>query len=176
MLNRKKGSVLLFVMGKKKIDKLFKKACDHWDAGNLKEAFELFKEGALLGDAGCQLDLGWFYDYGLYVEQDKDTAFRWYHKAYKGNEIAGALNIGILCKERHEWKKTFWWFYRAVKMGDTETYYEIAKLYQAGHGVKKNIKKAITLYKKAYDSDYIAEHTEEQIEKILKKLNAWDYQ
>lgn len=53
----------------------FMKASAAWEQGDLKAAFNEFHLGAKEGDTSCQLNLGIFYDDGLYVEHDKKKPF-----------------------------------------------------------------------------------------------------
>jgi hypothetical protein len=46
---------------------LFEQANEAWDKGDLKVALKVFMQSASLGDAGSQLDLGYFFDNGLAV-------------------------------------------------------------------------------------------------------------
>jgi len=119
------------------------------------------------------LNSGYFCYYGLYVRKDKDKALYWYKKAYMFKHAAAASNIAIIYKERKDWRKMLWWFHKAVALGDGDALYEIATLYHKGIGVKRNIKKAISYYKKALDMDsyYITEDTIDKIKRIMKRLS-----
>jgi len=52
-------------------NRLFNEAGAAWDKGGLRLAFTLFMQAAELGDRASQLDLGYFFDNGLFVKKDK---------------------------------------------------------------------------------------------------------
>lgn len=151
-------------------EEVFLEASKAWEENNLKKAYKLFHKIADLGDSGGQLNLGYFYDEGLHVEQNKSKAIYWYKKAYSQNEGSAANNIAIHYKSIKEYKKALWWFHKAVKLLDHDAYFDIAQLYENGHGVKRNISKAIWFYSKAVQAKHITEDTIEKAKRKLKIL------
>ena len=105
-------------MNNQDIDALFTKASHCWDEGRLKEAFELFCEAAKLGDESSMLSIGYFHDYGIYVEKDERKAIFWYKKAYHAGSSSAAGNIGVCYKQRKEYRRALWWWYKSAHMGD----------------------------------------------------------
>ncbi|HMS45142.1 MAG TPA: tetratricopeptide repeat protein, partial [Alphaproteobacteria bacterium] len=53
--------------------------------GNYKEAFQIFKKLADIGDPTGQYRVGFYYWQGLGVEQDNHQAFEWFNKAAETN-------------------------------------------------------------------------------------------
>ena len=160
-----------------KKDRLFKSASKAWDRGDTSTAFNLFQKAAESGDSSSQLNIGYFFDEGIYVQRDISKALYWYKKAFhKGSGGGAANNIAITYKAKHEYRKALWWFHRATNLLNHDAFYEIAQFYEKGLGVKHNKKKALYYYRKAQNSEYVTLHTEEISEcaanKLVAELNA----
>ncbi len=68
---------------------------------NPDKALLLWNEAAELGDKEAQFILGNLYLYGIYVEQNREEAIKWYHKAAQQNyfdAIKKLLDLGCDCK------------------------------------------------------------------------------
>jgi hypothetical protein len=129
-----------------KKERLFKDANDAWDRGDLGKAFGLFTKSAKLGDAGSQIDLGYFFDNGLYRRTDKKKAIFWYRKAYMQGYASGANNIATVYRDLGDAKKMIWWFKRAAAMGDIDVMLDLGKRYELGDAVVRDIAKAKKYY------------------------------
>jgi TPR repeat protein len=145
-------------------------AHEAWDSSDLKKAYELFSKCAENGLVSCMLDLGYFYDEGVGVEQNKSKAMFWYKRAYRKGDSAAASNIAILYREQGKAKLTFQWFQRSVALGDGDSEVELAKLYINGIGVRKSLSKAKELLRKAQASTHITEAGREEATDILGGL------
>jgi uncharacterized protein len=77
--------------------------------------------------------------------------------AYKGNPDA-QYELGLNYEDQNYFipnpmynlKKRFYWYSKAAEMNHPEACNNLASLYEKGEGVKKNMKKALFFYKKAY--------------------------
>ena len=130
----------------------------------------LFSQAAQAGDASSQLDLGYFYDQGLYVKRDKAKAMHWYSEAYRRGEPGAANNIATLHRDSGRVGKMLWWFRRAVAMGDHDALLELAKCYEKGVGVAKDLLRAKLFYRRLLASNSITEFSREQAMKRLSCL------
>ena len=148
-------------------DLLFKSANEAWDSGDLEQAFALFTQAAKSGDAGSQVDLGYFYDNGLFVRKNREKALKWYHKAYRQGHASGANNIATVYRDLRKTRKMLWWFRRAASMGDTDVLLDLGRRYEAGDGVPKALAKARLLYRRALASKYA---TKENRSEALARL------
>ena len=110
------------------VDRLFRRACALWDRGNLLRAHELLLDLAERGDAGAQLNVGYFYDMGLGVRKNTTKALCWYMRAYRQGDGSAATNIGTTWRDRGRKSRALAWFNRAVRLGEVDCELEIAKL------------------------------------------------
>src|SRR5262245_39941375 len=58
---------------------IFKEGQQYYKAGDMARAAQVFRRCADMGDAACQLQLGWHYDTGTGVARNDAEAVRWYH-------------------------------------------------------------------------------------------------
>ena len=151
--------------------KLFTKANAAWERGDLRTAFQLFTTAAEAGDPSSQLDIGYFFDRGVYVKRDKVQALRWYHRAYRQGCSAAANNIATVHRDRKEYGKMVWWFRKASSMGDHDAFLDLGKAYENGVGVKRNTSRACDFYRRLLASKNVAEFSQEQAQKRLSKLD-----
>jgi len=151
-------------------NRLFVKANTAWDKGDLQSAFELFKRAAESGDSSSQLDLGYFFDCGLYVKTDKKKALHWYHLAYRQGDAGAATNIATVHRDCGRPGRMIWWFRRAVVMGDHDALFELGKCYETGIGVAKNLGRALRCYRHLLASEHVTESSREEATKRLSRL------
>lgn len=120
-----------------------------------KEAVEWYRRGAELGSDLAMHDLGWMYDNGKGVEEDKDKAMEYYRKAYdRQGKAAGraACNIGNLYEETYrEYEKALEWYRHGADLGSAMAMYSLGEMYKKGKGVESDREKAVTWYRKAYE-------------------------
>lgn len=111
---------------KAKADELFIRADQEEEKGNLRSAFRLFLAGAKLGEKGCQLNVGNYYDDAKGVRRNRKAALYWYKRAYRRGYASAASNIGIVWRNEKDPKRALDWFKKAVRLGDDEANLEIA--------------------------------------------------
>lgn len=78
--------------------------------------------------------------------------------AYKGNTEA-QFELGLNYEDQNYFipnpmynvKRRFYWYSKAAKANHPEACNNLASLYEKGEGIKKNLKKALLFYKKAYE-------------------------
>ena len=151
-----------------KSDHHFKDACSAWDCGNLSRAFELFSQAAEAGDASSQLNLGYFYDCGLYVARDRRLARHWYHQAYRQGEASAASNIATIYRDTHDYGRMIWWWRAAARMGDGDALLELGRCYESGRGVLRDRDRAVQFYVRLLASPHTTEASREAAEGKLR--------
>ena len=120
-----------------------------------KETVEWYRRGAELGSDLAMFDLGWMYDNGKGLEEDKDEAMEYYRKAYdRRGKAAGraACNIGNLYEETYrDDENALKWYRRGAELGSDWAMYSLGEMYEKGKGVEQNKGKAVDWYRKAYE-------------------------
>ena len=148
-------------------DRLFCEADHKLQQGNNGAAFQMFLLGAKAGDPSSQLNVGYFYDRGIGVRQNKKTAILWYTRAYRRGDAAAANNIGTIWRARGELRRALSWFRRALKMGDDGANLSIAKLYVRRD---RNSNRAVACLEQVCRSNRVTEVDAEEAARLLKKL------
>ncbi len=151
-------------------DRLFTEANVAWDKGDLEKAFALFARAAEMGDVSSQIDLGYFYDNGLFVKKDQSRAIKWYYKAYRQGDAGAANNIATVYRDLGETKKMLWWFRRAAELGDLDVLLELGRRYEAADGVPRNLSKAVDSYRRVVASRHATEDDKVKAESRLSAL------
>jgi TPR repeat protein len=151
---------------------LFNEADAAWDKGDLRQAFTLFMRAAKLGDLSSQLDIGYFFDNGLFVKKDKKQALKWYRKAYLQGDPCGANNIGTVYRDMGETRKMLWWFMRAAAMGHPDALLDLGKRYESGSAVPINLGKAKLFYRRVLSSKHATEDGKAEARNLLTRLGS----
>lgn len=152
------------------IDALLRIAYAAAEAGDFEHARACYERGAELGDGMCLQALGYMYDVGEGVAEDKLMAMKLYRAAWRRGDHAAASNIAIIYRERGEMRAMFRWFERVARAGDGSAQLEMAKCYLGGVGVKKDVQAALRCLAVARASYYITEHEREEAEALLGTL------
>ena len=139
--------------------------------GDLDHARRCYEQGAALGDFLAIQALGYMYDVGEGVPEDKALAMQLYRKAWRLGSHAAAFNIAILYREQGRLPMMFRWFQRVAAAGDGSAQFEMAKCYLAGSGVRKNPEAALRCLATAIGSEYISEGAREEAEAIMAELS-----
>lgn len=121
------------------------------EKGQYAEALPLLKQGAEMGDVGCQLLLGSYLTEGMKgVPACREEGMYWYEQAYKAGSLAATFNIGLQHLSEGDFDESVVWFERAVEMGDHSSHLQLAKIWLRHRGSKK---KAIEHLKAMFISD-----------------------
>ena len=131
-----------------------------------RSAFRLFLAGAKLGEKGCQLNVGNYYDDAKGVGRSREAALYWYKRAYRGGIAGAAHNIGILWRNDGKPIRALAWFRKAVRLGDDEANVEIAKYFLQ---LDPHSGRAIRHLEKVCKSDWVSEAGVEEATKLLKQ-------
>jgi TPR repeat protein len=124
-----------------------------FNAGDMAGAARAFAHCAEMGDASCQLNLGWLYEEGKGVGKNLATAVRWYRAAAEQNHPRAEENLGNMyqfgrgvgknCKTAVEW------YARGALQNDNGNLYSLGRMYQFGFGVKEDRAKAHAFYRQS---------------------------
>jgi hypothetical protein len=122
-------------------------------AGDMAGAARAFARCAQMGDAPCQLQIGWHYEEGKGVPRNLAEAVKWYRAAAEQNDPRAAGNLGNMyqlgrgvaknCKTAVEW------YARGALHKDPWSLGSLGRMYYFGFGVKEDRAKAHALYRQA---------------------------
>jgi uncharacterized protein len=152
-------------------DALLRIAYTASENGDFAHARRCYEQGAALGDSWCLHALGYMYDVGEGVPEDKTQAMTIYRRAWRLGCHASAANIAVLYREQGRISMMFQWYQRVAAAGDGSAHYEMAKCYLAGSGVRKNPVAALRCLAVAIVSEYISEYEREKAEALLAGLS-----
>ena len=141
------------------------------EAGDFDHARRCYEQGAVLGDAMCLHALGYMYDVGEGVPEDKAIAMKIYRKAWRRGNHDSASNIAVQYRVQGKFRLMFQWFERAAGAGDGSAQLEMAKCYLTGSGVRKNPEAALRCLAVAVGSSHITEYELEEAKTFVADLS-----
>ena len=145
----------------------FARADDCWDKGNFKKAFKIFLSLAHRGDVASQLNVGYFFDYGISVRKNKPKALYWYRRAYARGSASAAQNIGTVFRDRGNFRRAEEWFRRALDCGGEGGALELAKLHLNSG---KHLDRAREYLETVARSDKVSEFEKDEAKKLMRGL------
>lgn len=145
---------------------LFVRADKEEERGNLRSAFRLMLAAAKLGDAGAQVNVGNYYDDAIGVRRNRSAALYWYKRACRRGESSAASNLGVLYRKEGRLRRSLYWFFRAVTLGDDEANLQIAKHYLLN---ERNIERAIPHLERVIRAKCVTEAGVEEAKKLLAR-------
>ncbi len=130
---------------------------------NPVKAFEWFNKSAAQGNAEAQEMLGTCYENGIGVEKDMNKAIEWYSKSAEQGHRHSQYKLGayyfmryykcIINKENALMNtfavKAFTWLSKSAEQGHFGAQSMLARCYEGGIGVKKDLVKAFEWHSKA---------------------------
>lgn len=109
-------------------------------------ALPLFQEGAKLGNASAQNDLGVMHERGFGVDANDRLAFQWYLAAAEQGHPTSKFKVAIAYTNgkcvMQDLEKAFKWFSEAAEEGNANSMSNLANFYLYGYYVGKDLKKA----------------------------------
>jgi TPR repeat protein len=139
------------------LEEMVKKGLEARDRGDFVEAFKLFQKAAEQGNAEGQYRLGFCYDTGEGVKEDKEQEVYWYTKAAEQGHAKGQCNLGY-CYETGEGVKedkeqSVYWYTKAAEQDYAQAQFNLGTYYN-GEGVKQDQAKAFYWYTKAAEQGH----------------------
>jgi serine/threonine protein kinase len=118
-----------------------------------KEALELFRKAADLGEPQAMKELGDMLMEGNGVTQDNDEAAKWFRKAADKGNTPAMLSLGGMYLlgngvEQNDTEAADW-FRKAADAGNDHAMFNLGTLYEEGNGVARDLGMAKQLYEKA---------------------------
>ena len=152
-------------------EKLFLEAERHAESRDFRNAFKSLLAGALLGDSGCQANLGNFYASGKGTKRNLQKAAYWHKRAYRNGAGYAAANLAIDRRNAGNIRSAVIWFKKAIAMNDGDACIPLAKIYKAR---KSGRKVAIAMLRRALrmNTNCMTESGREEAESLLRELVA----
>jgi serine/threonine protein kinase len=132
---------------------LYTTAAENLRKGNSKEAIDLFRRAADLGEPRAMQDLGEIFMEGTVVAKNDEEAARWFRKGAERGNVSAMLFLGGMYRlgngvEQSD-KEAADWFRKAADAGNPAAMYNLGNLYEDGRGVPRDSGLAKQLYQKA---------------------------
>jgi len=112
------------------------------EAGDFKEARELWLVEAGQGSASAQNNLGVLYAKGQGVVRNDREAAKWFFKAAEQGDSAAQTNLGIFYAKGQgvpqDDREAAKWFHKAAEQGDADGQFNLGIMYDVGRGVAQN--------------------------------------
>lgn len=125
----------------------------HYRAGDMTRAAQAFARCAEMGDAACQLQIGWHHEEGKGVPRNLAEAVRWYRAAAEQHDPRAAENLGNMYQlgrgVRKNCREAVDWYARGALQNDHASLYSLGRMYQFGFGVKEDRAKAHAFYRQS---------------------------
>jgi TPR repeat protein len=142
-----------------------------WDAGQNKRAFKLFLAAAQDGEVDAFNSVGYFYDHGIGVKRDADSAYAWYRRAALRGNLTGILNLGIWYRDSGNLRRSKLWFEKAHAKGDGSAAFELGKIWMRRRS-SLHAKRARHYLTTAARSKFISEDERTEARVLLGNLKA----
>jgi TPR repeat protein len=116
-----------------------------------KEAFEDALESAQAGSAKSQTFVGYCFDYGRGIEQNRTAAIKWYSKAARQGFPDALFNLAVLREMRvsGESKQAVDFYREAAEKGHLQAQSNLAVRLLEGRGVTQDIQAGVWWLRKA---------------------------
>tara|TARA_R110002073_G_scaffold279026_1_gene443135 strand:- start:422914 stop:425649 length:2736 start_codon:yes stop_codon:yes gene_type:complete len=122
---------------------------------NYEKALQYYKIAAKQNNLLSQNSIGYMYHFGKGVPVDLDEALVWYTRAADGDHIAAFNNLGLIYKEKKNFKKAREWYLKAAKKNDKYGAYNLGNLFNTDEYANKNIDSSNYWYRKAIKFGHI---------------------
>lgn len=133
-----------------------------------QEAYRWYQKAAEQGDSYAQYDIGWLFDNGLGVKENKREAVKWFKRAASKNNVDAIYRLGLcyyfangVGMDRREALKLF---RKAAKDNHAGAICKIGDYYYEGCLVEENKEEALKYYEKA--AELGSEMAKERLNKI----------
>jgi serine/threonine protein kinase len=133
--------------------KLYLEATDKLRTGKSKEAVDLFRVAADLGESRAMQDLGEIFLEGTVVGKNYDEALKWFRKAAEKGNTSAMLSLGGMYELGDGVEQSYTdaanWFRKAADAGNPAAKFNLGRFYEEGTGVPRDVAKAKGYYQQA---------------------------
>lgn len=151
-------------------EELFRDAELKEERGDLCGALRSLLAAAKLGELLSPLNVGNFYAAGRGVGKNPKEAARWYKRAYREGNSAGALNLAVGLENQGNLRNAVVWLKRAIAMNDGDSHLRLARIYLKR---RNGTKAAVDLLNRAISLSPtdISDEAREQAQELLEKVD-----
>lgn len=139
-------------------DAIFEEALKHLNIGEedddydeYKKAAELFEKAANHGHSDAQDFLGYQYEFGLGIAENKQEAIKWYTLSAEQGNGDGQFSLATIYEKDNDIETANKWYKKAVRNKQPYAMCKLANNYRLGKGIEENHAKALELYKESAD-------------------------
>ena len=136
----------------------FDEGMDAYNDQDYKTAFDIFQVLAKDNNADALNQLGGMYEFGKFVDENREKAFCHYKKAANLNHADAQNNLGLLIWEEGEThtEQSIYWCEKAAKQGHARAQCEMGDVYHYGgrSSVDNNIDYAWSWYLRSAENGY----------------------
>lgn len=130
---------------------------------DVKRAVAAYKRAARLRSTLGLVALGYCFDLGKGVGQNKRRALECYTTAWRiDKSLTAAVNIATIHRDRGDHARAFRWWQRAANLDDGDALLDIGYLYYYGIGVRRDRAEAMRALHRATESRFISEYGREE--------------
>jgi TPR repeat protein len=129
---------------------------------NSRYAVRLFRRAAESGDSTAASSLGYAYDVGRGITQNKTEALRWYRRSVRLGNSAAASNASTVYRDRGQLVRAHRWMMRAAAMGNGDAAVDAGYDYLYGIGVRRSFTTARRFFHRALRVKYISSYGREE--------------
>jgi TPR repeat protein len=154
----------------------FEEGVAAYQANNLQQAFEEFRESAEQGHVDSQFNLGLTYEHGIGIKKDEQEAIVWYRKAAEQGNSNAQFNLAVLYENGRgsavDFAQANQWYRKAAAQGDALAIGNLGMLYLRGQGVQQDIVAGLALLLQSATMDNSPENRARQNVAMIKGLTA----
>lgn len=112
-------------------------------------AVRLMTRAAKRGCKSVSANIGFAYDIGSGVRKNRQTALKWYRRAWRTGDSTAATNSATVHRDANNLRLAFKWYMKAAEKGRGDEALDLGYCYQYGIGVRPNLNAAKRLYHRA---------------------------
>lgn len=120
---------------------------------DVNKGVELLRQAAEQGNAAAMDNIGNYYN-SNWGGNDLEAAEKWWRKAAEKGFAASQATLGLMLKERGEYKQAMEWAKKGAAQGNAAADYLMGTFYTHGYGVDVNHDEAIKWYKLAAEKGH----------------------
>ena len=131
----------------------FATGCLSYSRKDYRAALKSFERTADKGVTGAMFGLGWLYENGQGVKQNRSGAAKWYRKAAERGEVSAQINLGVMYAGGEGVKRdpaeAAKWFHEAAGQGDAVAQYNLGVLDARSKEAGRNYAQALRWYRRS---------------------------